>query len=1159
VNGSDSDGMMGSEGESDSSEEIHYGPGFVSRLKSRYMSVALRGSARGSIGTLRRSASLEDFLEIDKNRDEEIVELRQAPALVSQFNRHSAPVGVRPQQGSNSATAAKAKNKKKESMKRAQSVEVLSILTESPRLKRELVLPDSFFAASDAPPSESPPPLPPREKPDPPPISTPPSLPSKSPPINTPSLPSKSPPLNTPSLPSKAPPPKPASLPSKAPLSNPVLIKPSRPNVENGPVSSINTVLSSTPALVNDIVLDEKPVKDVPKPTPNESVPKYKPKLSTSSTGPKLSTSTGPKLPSSSLGPKLPASSLGPKLSSGPTGSHLQKRPSAGLLFGVKKNELPANDTVKETRKLFENGTVKSKSGGRTPLGLTKSKSTSSLYSKPASRSNSVEKTSAPTANRLSRKSSEENLHRATLTQNATRKAASTSSPAKRTNSTTNKPERSSSPLSSSNSHRGHSRSPIRKSSVGDRTGSSRLRNQSPQSSSSEDKKTNHSGSSSPSPRHSLTREPKPVIPTKPSHLSPQVNGKSSLSGPSLYKSSIVNKVTPTPLVPPPRSSLSSSSPSPPVTKSGPPKFPAHADNNNKFKDMSRLSNKNIQLNLQPLETHLQTSSELLNGHKVTPVSKVEDYVKASPLSSSEQKNGPAKQVGVIKPISRDLYSPDTNKPITIQNVFLNEQKSKTPALNVANLNKANSLNNTNNGVNNSNNTNNGSSNHVEKETIVIEKDVLPPLPSWRSNTQDKSKEAVGVERISTANQNSLGGQNSTPSTHKNSSPVTPNSPNSSPVIKLKDKSVIKSPPDIPPRNGSKLEHSDNKRHFDSNPVSSVNNIISPTPPIKFSSASTPPTTKFSGIKFSAPTDSAPKFIAPNISTPSSKITPSTVNKNPSASNGNKFQHKFFDSNITEVDVIPAAACDKDVDEGYKALNGENDMNKVNDRNGSYRDSWKQRQDQQNTLVFNFVNTKKDVSHIENDGLDMSKRTTKKGNKGVTLLEAGESNDADSDGIDDGENSVNSLNIVVIGANIKTGKSSIRIKGNTSTSTKKNISFNDKTEIFEYPSFESVNTVNTTEKDEKVEVPLNIINNMSQPTLKSNTPVGSLGGLGSYTPSKIQIAEEPFELGVSRTPVSSNSQVSADVPSLTSDPFLLPAPADQGLSWGSAASSDMLF
>ena len=68
VGGGDSDGMMGSGGDSDSSEEIHYGPGFVSRLKSRYMSVALRGSARGSLGTLRRTASLEDFLDLERNK-----------------------------------------------------------------------------------------------------------------------------------------------------------------------------------------------------------------------------------------------------------------------------------------------------------------------------------------------------------------------------------------------------------------------------------------------------------------------------------------------------------------------------------------------------------------------------------------------------------------------------------------------------------------------------------------------------------------------------------------------------------------------------------------------------------------------------------------------------------------------------------------------------------------------------------------------------------------------------------------------------------------------------------------------------------------------------------------------------------------------------------
>jgi hypothetical protein len=74
--------------------------------------------------------------------------------------------------------------------------------------------------------------------------------------------------------------------------------------------------------------------------------------------------------------------------------------------------------------------------------------------------------------------------------------------------------------------------------------------------------------------------------------------------------------------------------------------------------------------------------------------------------------------------------------------------------------------------------------------------------------------------------------------------------------------------------------------------------------------------------------------------------------------------------------------------------------------------------------------------------------------------------------------------------------------------------------------------------------------------------------LGSYTPSKIQISEAPFQLGVSRitpTAPAASAAVSVDSgpASLSSlspngnDPFLLPA--DEGLSWGNAATSDMLF
>merc|ERR1719195_682200 len=122
-NGSgDSDGMMGSGGESDSSEEIHYGPGFVSRLKSRYMSVALRGSPRGGLGTLRRTASLEYFLDCDKNCEEEELELKPSHTILA----HTKPVASHPTSSQTKANT----NTKRESMKRAQSVEVLSFQAE---------------------------------------------------------------------------------------------------------------------------------------------------------------------------------------------------------------------------------------------------------------------------------------------------------------------------------------------------------------------------------------------------------------------------------------------------------------------------------------------------------------------------------------------------------------------------------------------------------------------------------------------------------------------------------------------------------------------------------------------------------------------------------------------------------------------------------------------------------------------------------------------------------------------------------------------------------------------------------------------------------------------------------------------------------------------
>jgi hypothetical protein len=382
------------------------------------------------------------------------------------------------------------------------------------------------------------------------------------------------------------------------------------------------------------------------------------------------------------------------------------------------------------------------------------------------------------------------------------------------------------------------------------------------------------------------------------------------------------------------------------------------------------------------------------------------------------------------------------------------EKKNKSSSAHVSNLNKIN---------------NNKTVEH-EKETLVIE-----PVESWIEHTQNKKPHSKKIH--SEKHKETI--SNISPPVI--STPVAP-----SPVERSNPPSVTsnqssRSPPSVPPRNGSKLEH-----------------IGSP-----------------------------PK---------------------------RQVQQKYFDSNIepnvSKSDIIAV----KEDNSNVHAVNGD-----VTDKVGggnSYRDSWKARNDQQNTLVFNFTNSKKDVSHIENDGLDLSKRK-KQANKGVILLDTnGESCDAD---VSDGEEASEgrSSNFTFVGAEIRAGKSSIRSKQKVK---KLNISFNDKTEVFEYPSFESVSSAtgreelatDTSEKENE-EAP----HNKQQNIFKANTAVGSSGGLGSYTPSKIQMIEAPFQLGVSRTPVTPSAPVPPASTPHTSDPALLPA--DHGLSWGNAASSDMLF
>ena len=133
--------------------------------------------------------------------------------------------------------------------------------------------------------------------------------------------------------------------------------------------------------------------------------------------------------------------------------------------------------------------------------------------------------------------------------------------------------------------------------------------------------------------------------------------------------------------------------------------------------------------------------------------------------------------------------------------------------------------------------------------------------------------------------------------------------------------SSSRSPPSVPPRNGSKLEHSDQqnniqqKKYFDTN-------------------------------------------IEPHVNGGSSNI----INNN----------NKSSDKLTHQSDLNRAVKIPEPVTNGNVANGGD-----TTDKSNNYRESWKNRNEVQNTLVFNFVNSKKDISHIENDGLDLTKRTKK--------------------------------------------------------------------------------------------------------------------------------------------------------------------------------------
>ena len=327
--GLDSDGTsLGSGGDSDSSEEIHYGPGFVNKLKSRYLSVALRSSGPGR-PSLRRTASLEDFL--DKDKDDNQIELRKATVTNLRNGKENKSTKTVPSQrhsydpssngSSNGAYqsnrtrgrptakerfSSNMKNKpgRFEAVKRCQSVEVLSVNeTKEDRIGKQQfdsknVKRNSITKPEEEIDDDEPPPLPPKSD------------------VHKPS--------------NNFPPPTP--------------VKPSVDSVLKGPdMANDVSVYDKNGDIVNPEIEPISPTT----PTPSSNV---------------LASMRRP----------------------------FQKRRSSGILFGVEERELPAPDTVRETRKIFESRS--SSSLAKKLMGpngtLTKSRSTSSLYSRELPTSN---------------------------------------------------------------------------------------------------------------------------------------------------------------------------------------------------------------------------------------------------------------------------------------------------------------------------------------------------------------------------------------------------------------------------------------------------------------------------------------------------------------------------------------------------------------------------------------------------------------------------------------------------------------------------------------------------------------------------------------------------------------------------------------------------
>lgn len=117
---------------SDSSEELQYGPGIVSKLKTKYLSMTLRGQKRSSrpsiINNLRRATSLENMLDADGNLNKDMPynHVKDVYVKTDTKNMNNQPVYIGKTLVLNSHCRMKyLKNRSQDTMKRARSMDAL--------------------------------------------------------------------------------------------------------------------------------------------------------------------------------------------------------------------------------------------------------------------------------------------------------------------------------------------------------------------------------------------------------------------------------------------------------------------------------------------------------------------------------------------------------------------------------------------------------------------------------------------------------------------------------------------------------------------------------------------------------------------------------------------------------------------------------------------------------------------------------------------------------------------------------------------------------------------------------------------------------------------------------------------------------------------------